>query len=47
MRILRVEDLRAVVEWAARCPCVCHPANKAKGMYCLSDAARDVLGETT
>lgn len=31
--------LRPVVEWAARGPCLCHPANKARGMDCLKDAA--------
>jgi hypothetical protein len=33
------ERLRPVVEWAARGPCICHPANKAQGMECLKDAA--------
>lgn len=37
------ERLRPVVEWAAREPCLCHPANKADGAECLKDAADKAL----
>ncbi len=43
-RLLRdVDTLLPVVEWAARGPCLCHPANKANGMECLKDAADAAL----
>lgn len=38
-----VGRLKPVVEWAARGPCLCHPANKAVGGMCLKCAADDAL----
>lgn len=35
--------LADVAEWAARGPCLCHPANKKEGAECLKDAADKAL----
>lgn len=32
-----------VAQWAARGPCICHPANKKAGAECLKDAADKAL----
>lgn len=43
---IRAEHFPRLVElatWAARGPCLCHPANKAEGATCLKDAADDLL----